>query len=195
LAIYLVEKYYDRQTAIYCSKIFQIEIDRQSQSAFVIFKAQKLHGDETIQRAQEFIESKLHEKLSVADLCSRFAVGRRSFDRRFVKATGNTPGEYLQRVKIEAAKKAFESTRKTIKEVMLEVGYSDVKGFRTVFKKITGLLPLQYKRKYYKEVTLALDRLRNDDSKMCQQHVCLSPIEFHCPNYPAKKSTLPPLIR
>ena len=150
LLIYLVEKYYDRQTAIYCSKIFQIEIDRQSQSSFIIFTAQKLHGDEMIQQAQEYIESKLHEKLSVEDLSSRFAAGRRNFDRRFLKATGNTPGEYLQRVKMEAAKKALETTNKTINEVMRAVGYSDVKGFRAVFKKITGMSPLEYRGKYNK---------------------------------------------
>jgi transcriptional regulator GlxA family with amidase domain len=150
LAVYLIEKYYDRQTAIYCSKIFQIEIDRQSQSAFIIFTSQKLHGDEMIQLAQEYIESKLHEKLSVEDLSSKFAVGRRNFDRRFIKATGNTPGEYLQRVKIEAAKRALETTRKTINEVMRDVGYSDVKGFRTVFRKITGMSPLEYRGKYNK---------------------------------------------
>ncbi|HEX2629403.1 MAG TPA: DJ-1/PfpI family protein, partial [Chitinophagaceae bacterium] len=81
LAIYLVEKYYDRPTAIYCSKMFQIEIDRQSQSAFIIFKSQKFHGDEIIQQAQEYIESRIHEKLSVKYLSSKFAIGRRNFDR------------------------------------------------------------------------------------------------------------------
>ena len=151
LVIYLVEKYYDRQTAIYCSKIFQIELDRQSQSAFIIFTGQKLHGDEIIQQAQEYIETKVDEKISVEQLASRFAVGRRSFDRRFVKATGNTPIEYLQRVKIESAKKALESSRKTINEIMYEVGYSDVKAFREVFRKITGISPLEYKIKYNKE--------------------------------------------
>ncbi|MDJ1481786.1 helix-turn-helix domain-containing protein [Cytophagaceae bacterium YF14B1] len=151
LMIYLIEKYYDRQTAIFCSKVFQIEIDRQSQSAFVIFTGQKLHGDEMVIKAQEYIESKLHEKLSVEELSSRFSVSRRNFDRRFIKATGNTPIEYLQRVKIESAKKAFETTRKTINEVMYEVGYSDVKAFREVFRKITGMSPLEYRDKYNKE--------------------------------------------
>ena len=107
LALYLVEKYYDRQTAIYCSKIFQIEIDRQSQSPFTIFTGQKMHGDEMVQQAQSYLENKLHEKLSVEDLSSKFAVGRRNFDRRFIKATGNTPVEYFQRVKIESAKKSI----------------------------------------------------------------------------------------
>ena len=157
LAIYLVEKYYDRQTAIYCSKIFQIEMDRQRQSAFIIFTGQKLHGDEMVKKAQEYIESKLHERISVEDLSSRFAVGRRTFDRRFIKATGNTPVEYLQRVRIESAKKAFETTSKTIHEVMQEAGYFDVKAFRRLFRKITGMSPVEYKRKFNKAWNLALE--------------------------------------
>ena len=151
LIIYLVEKYYDRQTAIYCAKVFQIDIDRQTQSAFTIFTGQKLHGDEMIKKAQAFIESNLQEKISVEDLSSMFAIGRRNFDRRFIKATGNTPVEYSQRVRIESAKKAFENTRKTISEVMYEVGYSDIKAFREVFRKLTGMSPMEYKNKYNKE--------------------------------------------
>jgi len=150
LMIYLVEKYFDRQTAIYCAKVFQIEIDRNSQSSFTIFTGQKLHGDDVVKQAQAYIESNMDEKISVEHLSSKFAVGRRNFDRRFIKATGNTPVEYAQRVKIEKAKKAFEATRKTINEVMYEVGYSDVKAFREVFRKITGMSPIEYKGKYNK---------------------------------------------
>lgn len=151
LIIYLVEKYFDRQTAIFCSKVFQIEMDRESQSAFIIFKGQKTHEDEIIKQAQAYIENNFQEKISFEKLSSRFAVGRRNFDRRFIKATGNTPVEYAQRVKIEAAKKAFETSRKNISEVMYEVGYSDVKAFREVFRKITGISPLEYRTKYNKE--------------------------------------------
>ncbi|MEO6405505.1 MAG: helix-turn-helix domain-containing protein [Ferruginibacter sp.] len=151
LVIYLIEKYYDRQTAIFCSKVFQIEMERNSQSAFTIFTGQKSHGDEMVIKAQAYIESKLHEKISVDHMSIRFAVGRRNFDRRFIKATGNTPVEYSQRVKIESAKKAIETSRKTINEIMYEVGYSDVKAFREVFRKITGMSPLEYRHKYNRE--------------------------------------------
>lgn len=154
LIIYLVEKYYDRQTAIFCSKIFQIEIDRQSQSPFAIFTGQKLHGDEMVKKAQSYIENNLDEKISVEDLASKFSVGRRNFDRRFIKATGNTPLEYSQRVKIESAKKVFETSRKTVNEVMYDVGYSDVKAFREVFRKITGMSPVEYKARYNKEAAV-----------------------------------------
>jgi transcriptional regulator GlxA family with amidase domain len=158
LIIYLVEKYYDRQTAIHCSKIFQIEMDRISQSEFAIFAGQKVHGDEVVRKAQEFIESKVSDKISIDALSSKLAVGRRNFDRRFIKATGNTPVEYSQRVRVEAAKKSFETTRKNINEVMYEVGYSDVKAFREVFRKITGMSPLEYRNKYNKDTVVYSDR-------------------------------------
>jgi transcriptional regulator GlxA family with amidase domain len=151
LLIYLIEKYYDRQTAIFCSKVFQIEPDRQSQSEFTIFTGQKQHGDENIRKVQAYIENNLHEKISVENLSSQFNFSRRNFDRRFFKATGNTPVEYLQRVKIESAKKSLESSRKTVNEVMYDVGYSDRKAFREVFRKITGMSPLEYRNKYNKE--------------------------------------------
>ncbi len=154
LLIYLIEKYYDRQTAIYCSKVFQIEIDRNTQSEFTIFSGQKQHDDAVIQKAQVYIETNLEEKITIEDLSSKFNVGRRNFDRRFIKATGNTPIEYSQRVKIESAKKALETSRKTINEVMYEVGYADVKAFREVFRKYTGMSPLEYKDKYNKEAVV-----------------------------------------
>lgn len=154
LVLYLVEKYYDRQTAIFCSKVFQIEMDRHAQSSFIIFRGQKSHGDELVKEAQAYIESKVDEKVSMAQLALRYAIGRRNFDRRFIKATGNTPMEYSQRVKMEAAKKAFETSRKTVNEVMYEVGYSDVKAFREIFRKITGMSPLEYRNKYNKKATV-----------------------------------------
>lgn len=150
LLLHLVEKYTDRQIAIKASKFFAIEIDRKTQSPFIMFNGQKKHEDEPIIQAQEFIEKNITEKISVDELASRFTIGRRHFERRFKKATNNTPAEYIQRVRIEAAKKKFETTRMNVNEVMYEVGYSDIKAFRTVFKKIAGLSPVAYRNKYNK---------------------------------------------
>src|SRR5205809_1513960 len=152
LVLFLVEKHFNRQTAILCSKVFQIDIERTSQSPFFIFQAQKNHGDELVCQAQTYIEENLSERISFEKLASKLATSRRNFDRRFIKATGNTPVEYLQRVKVEVAKSILEKGRKSIFEVMDEVGYSDDKAFREVFKKITGLSPLEYKSKYSKQV-------------------------------------------
>ena len=150
LLLHLVEKYSNREMAIRAAKFFAIEIDRKSQSPFIMFNGQKRHEDEPIKKAQEFIEANVTEKISVEELAVRFAIGKRHFERRFKKATNNTPAEYIQRVKVEAAKKKLETGMKNVNEVMYEVGYSDTKTFRTVFKKVTGLLPMEYRNKYSK---------------------------------------------
>jgi transcriptional regulator GlxA family with amidase domain len=148
LIIYLIDKYAGRDVAIACAKIYEIEIDRTSQSAFIMFSGQKDHGDEPIKEAQSFIEQNFHKKITVEQLAAMSAMTRRTFERRFKEATSNTVIEYLQRVKIEAAKRSLEANRKNVSEVMYDVGYTDTKAFRTTFKKITGLSPLDYRNKY-----------------------------------------------
>jgi transcriptional regulator GlxA family with amidase domain len=155
LVLYLVEKYCGREVAVYLSKVFEIEIERSSQAPFNIFMGQKEHEDEPIKKAQEYIESNVDKKISVNQLAGLFLISKRNFERRFKKATANTPVEYLQRAKIEAAKKSLEDGRDNINEVMYAVGYSDSKAFRTTFKKITGLSPLDYKKKYSRDVVMA----------------------------------------
>ncbi len=152
LLLHLVEKYTDRQTAILASKYFAIDIDRESQSAFAMFQGQKNHQDEAIKQAQEFIDDNIQEKIAIDKLADLVNIGRRSFERRFKLATNNSVLEYINRVKIEFAKRAFENSRKNINEVMYDVGYTDTKAFRTIFKKITGLTPVEYRNKYNKMV-------------------------------------------
>ena len=152
LLLYLIEKYAGRDIAVLAAKTFMIDIDRDRQSPFIIFKAQKDHEDESILKAQNFIEKNYAEKLSVDDLASMFALGRRNLERRFKKATSNTVVEYIQRVKIEAAKISLESSQHNVSEVMYKVGYNDTKAFRSTFKKITGLSPVQYRSKFKQKV-------------------------------------------
>ncbi len=148
LLLYLVEKYTTRQMAITASKFFLLDMERESQMPFVMFKGQKDHEDFQIVKAQEFIEKHFQSKLTVDELANKFGIGRRTFERRFKKATANTVIEYMQRVKIEAAKKQLERGRKTVNEVMYDVGYTDAKAFRDVFKKVAGMSPVDYRNKY-----------------------------------------------
>ena len=150
LLLHLVEKYTDRETAILASKYFAVDSDRNSQAAFAMFQGQKEHKDEAVKQAQEYIEKNIDDKITIDDLADKVAVGRRSFERRFKQATNNSVLEYIQRVKIEAAKRSFENSRKNINEVMFDVGYTDTKAFRVVFKKVTGLTPIEYRNKYNK---------------------------------------------
>ncbi|MDD8017532.1 MAG: helix-turn-helix domain-containing protein [Bacteroidota bacterium] len=153
LLLYIVEKYTSRDLAVQIAKYYEIEIDRDNQSSFIMFKGQKDHEDEPIKKAQEYIENNFNRKITVDQLASMVAIGRRNLERRFKKATSNTVVEYIQRVKIEAAKISLESSRENVNEVMYKVGYADTKAFRNTFKKITGLSPVQYRNKYHREIS------------------------------------------
>ncbi len=155
LVLYLIEKFAGRDVAVFMSKAFQIEIERRSQSPFIIFHGQKEHGDEAVKKAQVFIEQNLQERITVDQLAALLAVGRRNFERRFRKATANSVIEYIQRVKIEAAKMSLESSRENVNEVMYNVGYTDPKAFRLTFKRITGLSPIEYRQKYNRALLVA----------------------------------------
>lgn len=155
LILHLIEKFAGHEIAVLSAKVFAIEIERQNQLSFTIFQGQKEHEDEPVKKAQEFIEKNYQDKITVEQLTSMLAIGRRNFERRFKKATSNTVVEYIQRVKMEAVKKGLEASRKNVNELMYDVGYSDIKAFRTVFKKITGKSPLDYRNKYNREMAVA----------------------------------------
>lgn len=155
LILYLIEKYAGRDMAILSAKVFAIEIERKNQSPFIIFQGQKEHEDEVVKKAQEYIEKNYQEKITVDELASMFAISRRNLERRFRKVTYNSVVEYIQRVRIEAAKMSLERNRENVNEAMYKVGYNDTKAFRTTFKKITGLSPLEYKNKYSRQLAIA----------------------------------------
>lgn len=148
LILYLIEKFSDLETAVMISKYFALDIGRNSQSQFAIFKGQRNHGDTDIEKVQDYIEQHYENKITIETLANLINAGRRTFERRFKETTNNTALEYIQRVRIEAAKKKFEASRKNVNEIMFDVGYTDTKSFRGIFKKITGLTPIEYRNKF-----------------------------------------------
>lgn len=148
LLLYIIEKHAGREIAVLTAKTFMIDIDRHSQSPFIIFQGQREHADEAVRAVQDYIESYFSEQMTVEQLATKVALERRSLERRFRKATGNSVAEYVQRVRVEAAKKRLESGNESILEIMHAVGYADVKAFRNVFKKNAGMTPADYRGKY-----------------------------------------------
>jgi transcriptional regulator GlxA family with amidase domain len=154
LVLYLIEKFAGRPAAVFSAKSFAIDIDRESQSPFMMFSGEKRHDDEPVLKAQNYIEENYQNKITVDELADMVSLSRRNLERRFKKATAHTVVEYIQRVKIEAAKMNFEKSPENVNEVMYKVGYSDTKAFRTTFKKLTGLSPLEYRNKYSRQFVM-----------------------------------------
>jgi transcriptional regulator GlxA family with amidase domain len=152
LLVFLVEKYVNREMAILVAKYFVVNLDKIAQTPFIVFNGLKEHNDKKVLQAQEFIEHHYDQKITVDSLAEKLFLTRRTFERRFKKCTTCTPIEYLQKVRIEASKKALEAGRKSVDEIMTDVGYFDSQTFRELFKKITGLTPVGYKDKYRKQI-------------------------------------------
>jgi len=148
LLMYLVEKYCGPETARVASKMFLIDLHRSSQNPYAMLSPLKDHDDQDVQRAQAVIEERSREPLRVTDLAREVAISPRHFVRRFKAATGSAPSAYIQRVRVEAAKRALEDGRRPISEVAFDVGYGDVASFRTIFRRVTGLSPTEYRRRY-----------------------------------------------
>jgi transcriptional regulator GlxA family with amidase domain len=148
LLLYIIEKHLGREMSILASKMFEIDIERKSQNPFMIFIGQKKHGDQNVLTAQDFIENNPTEVFTVDSICEKLGVARRTFERRFKKCTGNSIIEYTQRVKVEFAKKHLEKRLKTVNEIVYEAGYNDIDAFRKLFKRITDLSPIEYRKKY-----------------------------------------------
>jgi transcriptional regulator GlxA family with amidase domain len=150
LLLYLIEKYAGRAIALSLARLYEIDIERRSQSPFILYNGFKNHTDIIVRKTQELIESNPGEKYNIDRLAELFTIGRRNLERRFKKATATTIVEYIQRIRIEAAKRMLETTTQNINEVMYRVGYSDLKAFRMLFKKYTGVSPMLYRIKYQK---------------------------------------------
>lgn len=146
--IYLIERFFDKDTALLTSKLLLIDPHKLPQSAYSVFSTQKFHSDESVLKAQIFIETNFRNNLTIEEILKVVSVSKRSLMRRFKVSTNNTPIEYLQRVRVEAAKMILERESKTIQEIAYECGYSDSSAFSKVFKKIVGISPSLYKETF-----------------------------------------------
>jgi transcriptional regulator GlxA family with amidase domain len=150
LSVYLVERFCGREIALQCSKTMLHDFARFSQSPYAVFQHNRDHSDTQILSAQKRIEEKYSNSFNPEELAREYGMSRRTFERRFKKATSQTPIFYLQRSRVEAAKQMLETGIESFDEITYKVGYEDSSSFRKVFVKHTGLRPGEYKTKFYK---------------------------------------------
>ncbi len=151
LSIYLVEKYCGKDIALESSKAMLHDIGRKSQEPYTAYQFVKDHNDFKIKSIQKWFEENYNQAFKIKDLAEKFGLSRRVFERRFKKATEDTPLNYLQRLRVEIAKKMIEESSRTFSEISFMVGYEDTSFFRKLFKKHTDLLPKEYRSKFCRE--------------------------------------------
>jgi transcriptional regulator GlxA family with amidase domain len=152
--IYLIEKFCGHEESVIASKILMINVHDLPQNTFSIFRFQHDHSDEDIAKAQVYIEKNFKTSLSMEDLAVQCNMSVRNFIRRFQQATTNTPLEYLQRVRIEAAKKILETRKEGIAQIASRCGYEDVDYFGKIFRRYVAMTPRAYREKYGRSTNL-----------------------------------------
>jgi transcriptional regulator GlxA family with amidase domain len=148
LSLYLVEKLVGREIALQTAKVFICDMNRINQSEWAIFRFQKKHRDNSIRNAQEFMEKNYADIKSVDDIAEKVGMSRRAFERRFKAATGDTPLKYLQRIRVEAAKRMIETQKSSFDEITYQVGYDNSSYFRKIFTKLCNMTPKLYRLKW-----------------------------------------------
>ena len=148
LSLYIVRRFGSPELAASLSKILLIDPARRSQTPYSAAEFHITHGDENVLKAQHWMARHMGSPFSVSRLADIAGLGERTFARRFKRATGDTPLEYLQHLRITQARTLLETTRDPVDAITYATGYEDVSSFRRLFKKITGLSPTAYRKRF-----------------------------------------------
>ncbi len=145
VSIYVIQKLCGPEVALQCSKIFLHNKGGRSQAPYSIFAGPMDHGDQQILSIQQVLEKEYARNFDFNELAKKYGMGRRTLERHFKKATGETPLAYLQQVRVEHAKQLLESGNDSFDEISYRVGYMDNSFFRKLFIKRTSLRPSEYR--------------------------------------------------
>jgi transcriptional regulator GlxA family with amidase domain len=147
-ALFLVERYGSKELALTSAKVFLVDSGRKLQTPYQMYQVPKNHGDEEIVHVQDWLEANYNEKITLEKMAHVCNLGEKTLVRRFKKVTGETPLAYLQKLRIENAKRLLESKKVSFNEITWRVGYNDISSFHKVFKLETGLTPIEYRSKF-----------------------------------------------
>lgn len=148
LVLYLIARYAGATTAQEVARLFALQCHQDGLTPYIIFEGKSDHGDAEIQGAQRWLSGHFSVANPVDEMIKRSKLAERTFKRRFATATGLTPIAYVQRLRIEDAKRRLERTDASIDEISWRVGYEDAAFFRRLFKRTTGLAPGAYRKRF-----------------------------------------------
>ena len=148
LGLKLVERYLGPFVMIKTAQFFLVDPAARQQRYYANFSPTLQHGDAAILRVQVCLEISLSQAISIGEMASTARLGERTFLRRFQKATGVTPTEYVQSIRVQKARELLELTSLSIKEIAWKVSYEDAGAFRKIFQKAVGLQPLEYRKRF-----------------------------------------------
>jgi transcriptional regulator GlxA family with amidase domain len=148
LVLHLIARFVGSTAAQEVARAFALQWHHDGLAPYIVFKGKIDHGDADVQRAQEWLSRHFSVASPVDEMIKQSTLAERTFKRRFTAATGLTPIDYVQRVRIEDAKRRLERTEASVDAISWQVGYEDPAFFRRLFKRLTGLAPGAYRRRF-----------------------------------------------
>ncbi len=148
LVLYLIARHAGATAAQTVARYFALQWHQDGLAPYMVFEGRRDHGDRAIQTAQDWLSSHFSVANSLEEMVKRAGLTERTFKRRFTQATGMSPIAYVQRLRIEEAKRRLERTEASVDEISWQVGYEEPAFFRRLFKRVTGLAPGSYRRRF-----------------------------------------------
>ncbi|MEW5974783.1 MAG: helix-turn-helix domain-containing protein [Acidobacteriota bacterium] len=148
LVLYLIARYAGATAAQEVARMFALQWHQDGLTPYIVFEGRSDHGDAEIQSAQHWLKRHFSVANPVEEMIKRSRLAERTFKRRFTSATGLTPIAYVQRLRVEDAKRRLERTEAGIDEISWQVGYEDPAFFRRLFKRTTGMTPGAYRKRF-----------------------------------------------
>jgi transcriptional regulator GlxA family with amidase domain len=148
LMLYLIARFAGQDEARRIAKIYLLQPHTEGQLCYASLLAGRQHDDALVAEAQVWVADNYANPTPVAAMAARSGLSERSFLRRFRRATGQTPVEYVQTLRVEEAKQMLETTEMPIEEIADEVGYTETSSFRNAFRRHVGLSASAYRRKH-----------------------------------------------
>ena len=148
LALKIIKREGSTRLASACAKAMLVDPNNESQTPYTIYTLAERHRDAEVLKAEEYMREKMAESISIDQVADFVCLSPRHFKRRFKKATGESPLNYLQKLRIQRAKDQLENSLESIEEITRRVGYEDSSGFRRLFKRHTSLSPREYRDRF-----------------------------------------------
>lgn len=148
LVLYLIARHVGATAAQEVARFFALQWHQEGLAPFIVFEGRTDHGDSAVQAAQAWVASHFQVASPVEEMVKRSGLAERTFKRRFVLATGLSPLDYVQRLRVEDAKRRLERTAASVDDISWQVGYEEPAFFRRLFKRTTGLAPGAYRKRF-----------------------------------------------